>query len=288
MYPITPHTRLPGEQPTVLMDTHDETVANELPLQNNPNVVNTTGADRLRRLHSLASLRAAEQSPEGVRNAAPHPAVNLGLENRMLFEQKRTPRQIATYYELRRHGIPAGQIMLEPSSSSYSAPRVSLKETILRADAPTLALRVHNGANPNETDEAGTPALVTAAASGRVDAVRILAGAGAELNARDASSRTALLAASAAGHADTVVALLPYFPNLNAVDAQGMSALMYLCMHGQRAAAELLLANGADPDLPGPGGLDARALAHRHGHDEMFSALDRMRDDQREPDGDSP
>lgn len=282
MHPTTPHARFPSDQPTMTMDAHDETVTDPVSLQHNRNVVNTPGADRLRSLRSLVSKRAAEPTPEGVRNATPSAFVNLGLENRLLFEQKRSPRQIATYHELRMHGIPANRILLEPRASSYSQPDVRLKETILHGDAPTLALRVHHGANLNESDEAGTPALVTAAAIGKVAAVLILAGAGAALDARDANCRTALLAASAAGHVDTVIALLPYFPDLDATDAQGMTALMHLCVHGHQNAARLLLANGANPDLRTADGRDARRLAHQHGHDSIFSEFDRMQDDHDE------
>ncbi len=280
MYLTNATTRAASDQPTMCLDPHDQTMADNAPLQHNSNVVNAPGADRLRSLRNLASKRATEPTPEGVRRAAPSTLVNLGQENRLLFEQKRSPKQIATYHELRMHGIPANRILLEPRASSYTQPDVSLKETVLHGDAPTLALRVHHGANLNENDESGTPALVTAAAIGKVAAVLILAGAGAALEARDANGRTALLAASAAGHVDTVIALLPYFPDLDATDARGMTALMQLCVHGHQNAARLLLANGANPDLRNAAGQDARQLAHRHGHHGIFSELDRMQDDQ--------
>lgn len=285
MYATTTFPRFSGDQPTVRMDTHEQTVADNSPLQSNPNVVNTTGHDRLQNLQSLARRRAPDQSPEGVRRAASPACLNIGAENRLLFEQKRSPRQIATYNELRMHGIPANRIILEPRASSYTQPNASLKETIVHGDAPTLALRVHHGANPNERDEHGTPALITAAACGKTDAVRILAGAGAELNARDANQRTALLAASAAGHADTVIALLPYLPELDATDAQGMSALMHLCVHGHLAAARLLMANGANAALTAANGDDARRLAQRHGHHGIFDVPELMEDEPGGADG---
>ena len=287
MYPTTTQPRFSSDHPTVMMDTHDITAAGNPPLQPNSSVLNTAPADQLRKLQSLAGKRAFDPTPERVRKVPPSAPVNVGMECRMLFEQKRSPKQIANYHELRMHGIPARHILLEPRTNSYSPPNVSLKETIVHGDAPTLALRIHNGANPNEKDASGTPALVTAAALGNVDAVRILAGAGAELDARDAHRRTALLAASAAGHGDTAIALLPYFPALDATDAQGMTALMHLCAHGQPAAASLLLANGANPDLIATNGQDARRLAARHGHDGVFNKTDRMQDDQENTDGES-
>ena len=44
-------------------------------------------------------------------------------------------------------GIPAKHILLEPRTNSYSPPNVSLKETIVHGDAPTLALRIQQHAH---------------------------------------------------------------------------------------------------------------------------------------------
>ncbi len=244
------------------------------PLQENLNIVNSGAPDRLRQLQHVTAMRMTEQTPQGVRSAASTAAFNLGAENRILFQQNRSPKQIATYNELRLCGIPPQRIRLDPPPQSYVQPKESLKRTMLRGDAPTLSLRVLHGANPEETDAKGTPALVTAAKLGNVNFVRILAGVNADQAATDAQQRTALLAASAAGKAEIVIALLTYFPPLDAVDAQGMSALMYLCASGHRNAVTLLLAEGADPRLVSKDGSSARELALRHGHHEIVADID--------------
>ncbi len=278
MFTTTTATRFAEDYPTVRMETDDAKRDSPLPLQLNTNAVNTPRNNQLQRLQNLTGKRAVDSTPEGVRRAAPPASRNISSETRVLFEQNRPLQQIVRYNELRLLGIPARQIILDPRNSAYQQPNESLSLTITRGDAPTLALRILNGANPNELDEHGTPALVTAAALGKDHAVRILAGAGADINARDVNQRTALLAASAAGYADTVVALLSYLPELDTTDERGMTALMHLCVQGHQTAARLLLANGANPDVSMANGDTARQLALRHGHRGIFDAPALMED----------
>ena len=270
MHPTTTAPRCCIDPPTVKLNALDTSIVIRPPLQANANIINKTDNDPLQRLQNLSRKRTTDLSPQGVRRATLPASGNIGAENRILFEQKRTVKQIATYNELRLLGIPADRIMLDPHTNHYVPPNQSLKTMVMGSDAPTLALRMLNGGNPNEQDEYGTPALVTAAAHGKVNAVRILAGAGADINARDANQRTPLLAASAAGHAATVIALLPYQPDLDATDGQGMTALMHTCVHGHQTAARLLLAKGANAGISTADGSTARQLAVRHGHHDIF------------------
>lgn len=287
MSPAFPSQRDTLTLPTQAMDTATATAPlhESSPLQANANIVNGDATRRLRQLQQLAKLRATDQTPEGIRRAGSSPLNNLGNENRRLYEQKRSPKQIATYNELRMHGIPANRIVLDPRAPSYVQPQESLKRTITHGDAPTLSLRMLHGANPNETDTRGTPAIVTAAALGKLAAVRILAGARADLAATDAYQRNALLAASAAGQAEVVTELLPYFPPLDATDAAGMSALMHLCVQGHAEAVSLMLSHGADSTLLSRDGMTACDLARHHGHPDIADRIDaslRMTDDSGE------
>jgi hypothetical protein len=210
--------------------------------------------------------------PEHVRAAASNRRLNLSEENRALYERGVSPGKIYHYNELRLLGIPPDRIQLADRTNIPQQPQEGVKQTMRRGDVKNLALRMLHGADPNERDALGTPVIVSAAARGLLNEVRVLAGTrNCEINARDARQRTALVAASAAGHAEVVNALLAYLPDLDAADQNGMTALMYLCQRGQKETARLLLRAGANPDLRSAAGVTAREIAQRHGHHDILN-----------------
>lgn len=97
-----------------------------------------------------------------------------------------------------------------------------------------------------------------AAADGENDSVTLVRQAGGAIRARDN------------------VALARYLTkgiDPNALDGEGETLLNKAVLHGTPAMVEMLLAAGADPDLPGKNGLGPLAIAALAGHHQMLERL---------------
>jgi ankyrin repeat protein len=88
--------------------------------------------------------------------------------------------------------------------------------------------RLKAGAKADVTRWNGETALMIAAGSGTVDAVRQLVLHGADVNASDPRrGQTALMWAAAEGHTEVVSALVEIGANVKAVSKNGFSALVF-------------------------------------------------------------
>jgi ankyrin repeat protein len=141
----------------------------------------------------------------------------------------------------------------------------------------TTLLSHHAKVNAGESWQ-GETALMWAAAENHADVVRALAAAGADLDARSKPLRfprytynastmvttplprgemTALLVAARQGAFDGVKALIDAGANLDLADPVGTTPLIMAIVNRHNDDAELLLENGADPNLTDASGMGA-------------------------------
>jgi ankyrin repeat protein len=116
----------------------------------------------------------------------------------------------------------------------------------LNGNAAMIELLLEGGANPN-TRLAGETALMTAARTGRVDALNALLAHGAAINASEpGQQQTALMWAAAEDHGPAVHLLVQHGADLEARSATGFTALLYAVRTGSFDAVRTLVAGGAD------------------------------------------
>jgi ankyrin repeat protein len=115
--------------------------------------------------------------------------------------------------------------------------------------------------------------LQSAAASGNLEAVRLLLAEGTDANAVSGTYGCALVAAAYNGRDATVLALLKNGANVNALSGKYGYALVAAALNGYDATAMGLLKNGAEVNAQG--GLYGCALtaAAERGHEEMVYIL---------------
>lgn len=122
----------------------------------------------------------------------------------------------------------------------------ALYAACLNGNAGMIALLLENGVDPN-TAVAGETALMTAARTGKVDAVNALVARGANVNAKEPSQRqTPLMWAAAENHAAAAQLLVRHGADLSARSATGFTALLYAVRAGGFDTVKALLAAGAD------------------------------------------
>lgn len=149
-----------------------------------------------------------------------------------------------------------------------------------------VQLLLERGAKINLTNDQAHTALMSAAARGDYQLVHTLIGAGATVDIRNNQGETALFLATQYGHMSTVKVLLNAAanPNLqNTIPANkyngGFTSLMYATTHGLTrepvdwsAIAQLLLDNGANPNLNNSHGESALVFANKR-QDAVIAAM---------------
>jgi ankyrin repeat protein len=98
----------------------------------------------------------------------------------------------------------------------------------------------------------GQTALMWAAAEGNTAVVDVLLEAGARLDAKSTAGFTPFLFAVRNAHIDTAVTLLNHGANVNELAPDGSSALSMATVNAYYELASVLLDHGADPNLPDP------------------------------------
>jgi ankyrin repeat protein len=117
----------------------------------------------------------------------------------------------------------------------------------LRAIVPPVQALLAGGAYPDAKSTGnGNTALMTAAASGRNDIVRVLLAAGADADARQPTSEyTSLMFGAPEGHAGDARSLISSGADANARSANGDTALTLAGRGDKTAAARVLSKSGA-------------------------------------------
>lgn len=124
------------------------------------------------------------------------------------------------------------------------APSKELATAILKKNAAAAETLLVAGANPNAAIEVvpGFPTtyLITAAANGSLDLVKLLLKHKAQVNQLDGFKATALMAAAGKGHKDLVELLLASGADVKAKDDEGKDALALAKENGSKEVVALL------------------------------------------------
>jgi ankyrin repeat protein len=140
-------------------------------------------------------------------------------------------------------------------NSTWFTPVSPLLFSVLDNEAMLQAF-LEAGADANARSSVNdTPALVSAAAFGQQEAVRLLLKYKAKVNDADGEKRTALLFAAERGDLEMTKLLLTHQPDVNAPNAVCNSPLHGAVWVGHKEIVALLLEHGANPNVRGGSGL---------------------------------
>lgn len=203
-----------------------------------------------------------------------------------------TPLQWAVYegnaLEVRRLLDAGADVAL---ANDYGATPMSLAAEV--ADTPILKLLLDAGANADSPNADGQTALMAVARTGNVDAARLLLDRGATLDAREKfGGQTALMWASARRHPEMMELLIARGAAVDArstdrdyqrhvtaegrpksLDSGGFTPLLYAARENCVACVSVLLAHGADINLPDPDGVSPLLVAVMNANWDLAKSL---------------
>jgi ankyrin repeat protein len=168
-----------------------------------------------------------------------------------------------------------------------------MSEAAQQAETEVLSLLLAAGADVNSPSKEGQTALMLVARTGNLTAAKLLLAHGAQVDAREQfAGQTALIWAAAESQPQMVKLLLEHHadPNMRSVvrDWQrkvtaegrpkdmhrgGLTPLLYAARESCLACAEILLAHGADINLPDPDGRTPLLLALLNYHWDFAKLL---------------
>ena len=234
---------------------------------------------RLARTTGLIALPAILLLAIGIRVGGAEDAVVNGDVNARQPDGS-TPLQWAVYEgktaEVRRLIDAGADVTL---ANEYGASPMSLAAEV--ADTAVLKMLLDAGADADSPNADGMTALMTVARTGNVEAAKLLIEHGATVDARENfGGQSALMWASARRHPAMIEYLLEHGAAIDArsthrdyqrhitaegrpksLDSGGFTPLLYAARENCRACVEVLLAKGADIDLPDPDGVSPLHLA---------------------------
>src|SRR6185295_4326689 len=118
------------------------------------------------------------------------------------------------------------------------------------------------GADANSTSEDGETALLTAALTGKTDALKVLVTAGADVNrAEPIKGQTALMWAASEGNASAADLLIELGAALNAKSKSGFPPLLFAIRNGDIETVNVLLKRGANVNDVAPDRTSALNMA---------------------------
>jgi uncharacterized protein len=191
-----------------------------------------------------------------------------------------TPLQWAVY----EGNVPEVHRLLDAGAdvslaNNYGATPMSLAAEV--ADTAMLKVLLEAGADADSPNQDGQTALMAVARTGNVEAARLLLDHGATVDARESwGGQTALMWASARRHPEMMTLLSSRGADVDArsihrdyqrhvtaegrpksLDSGGFTPLLYAARENCIACVDVLLANGADIDLPDPDGVSPLLVA---------------------------
>ena len=174
------------------------------------------------------------------------------------------------------NAVPIVRLLLEkgadPNAKTLTGMTPLMAASRSNLEGQRILIEAH--ADVNARNAAGATALMTAASTGRPEAVRILLEKGANPNFKTKRNECALADAATAGNEETVKLLLDRGAEVNTQDIRGYSPLLYAAGSDARPAGvvKMLLAKGADVNAKGDDET-AAMLAAKRGHTEVARLL---------------
>ncbi|MEP7353408.1 MAG: ankyrin repeat domain-containing protein [Acidobacteriota bacterium] len=169
-----------------------------------------------------------------------------------------------------------------------------LTEACVNGDEDVIALLLKAGADPNAPQGEGETPLMTASKTGNPAAIKLLLDSGAQINTTEPwRGQTALMWAAAEGHADAVKLLIAKGATVDAKSKVfdftglkpkpgsvgmnfprgGFTPLLFAARDGQTEVLKILIAAGADVNLPDPDGTSALLMAVINFHFDIAGYL---------------
>jgi uncharacterized protein len=149
-----------------------------------------------------------------------------------------------------------------------------LVQAVEAGDLKKAQKLISKGANVNQIDDVGFPALSTAAGRGDEKMTKLLVDAGADVNARSATlNDTALASAAQDGNGAIVRILLAAGAHVDDRDGAGWTPLFNAALKGDLEIVEALLSAGADVNARSSNGWTALKEAQMRGHDDVAQRL---------------
>ena len=165
------------------------------------------------------------------------------------------------------------------TAQTLTADERALIEATQRNDVETARRLIAAGTNVNAQDENRDSAFLLAGARGRLEILKLTLQAGADLKSTNRYGGTALIPACHHGHVETVRELLKTAIDVNHVNRLGWTALLEVVILGDGSVpyveiTRLLLARGADVNLPDKQGVTPLGHARQRGQREIASILE--------------
>ena len=129
----------------------------------------------------------------------------------------------------------------------------ALHQAVYKKDEHMVSVLLEAGADVHAIDQDGSTPLHYAAAEGGVGNIQILIDRGADANAAENDGNTPLNRAISNNHMDCIKLLLPLTDKAN-IDSQKRPPILIAARNGNIDSVRMLLAAGADPNLPSDSG----------------------------------
>jgi ankyrin repeat protein len=170
--------------------------------------------------------------------------------------------------------IVGGAMSIAAHATGNTKEEPSLIQAIEDSDPKRTQKLLGKGADPNERNSYGYPALSIAAGSGDTTIVKLLLAAGANVNARSVNlNDTALASAAERGHPEIVRLLVQAGADVEAKDGSGWTPLFGAAMSGNSETVKILLDAGADINARASKGWTALKEAEMRGNENIVQQL---------------
>jgi uncharacterized protein len=161
-----------------------------------------------------------------------------------------------------------------PDFPSDAAKNYAFCEAALAGNTALMEKLFSSYNDINEPVCEGRNVLMLASFNGHIDIINMLLKAGAKVDLRDESGRTALMYASTGPFPKAVELLLENGADPNLVDdVEKFSPLMFAAAEGQLEVVKILLGNKADATLIDKDGDTAETFARQNGHVRVVEEL---------------
>ena len=186
-------------------------------------------------------------------------------------------RTTALHWAALSDDVETGRALIEAGARFEAANRFDATPLALAAEngsAAFIELLLDAGADPDAATPEGETAVMTVARTGRADAMRLLLDRGADPNRSEGwRGQTALMWASAENNLAAAEALLAGGADVHARSTGGFSPLMFAVRAGYLDMTGLLVEAGASAEETLFDGTSALVLAAKNGHYELGAYL---------------